>query len=77
MQISAKVVCEYPSKEIAKAVGRAISPDNLKAPKGMKISTRVRGEKVVTEVRFDGRIETLTATLDDLLACIQTAGSML
>ncbi|MFN4133845.1 MAG: KEOPS complex subunit Pcc1 [Candidatus Hadarchaeales archaeon] len=77
MQISAEVICVYPSKKVATAVAKAISPDNLKAPKRMKISTRVSGEKVMTEVKFDGRMETLIATLDDLLACIQTAESVL
>lgn len=77
MRLFAEVVCVYPSEKVAAAVARALTPDNLVAPKGMAISTKTRGKKVVTIIELDGRLETLIATIDDLLACTQTAEGLL
>ncbi len=54
-----------------------MSPDNFQAPKGIRVLTKRRGKRVITDVEMDGRIETLLATLDDLLAYASTAESML
>jgi hypothetical protein len=62
---------------VAKAVAGALEPDNLKLPQGLLVSTRASGKKVVSEVELDGRMETLLATLDDLLACTLTAEVLL
>ena len=77
MRMRARVTCCYAEASRARAVAAALRPDNLRAPKGITISTRARGRRVLTEVRLDGRIETLLATLDDLLACTSTAESVL
>jgi hypothetical protein len=73
----AKVVCGYKEQDAAKAIAAALQPDNLQAPKGVRVKTRVDDARVTTSVELDGRIETLLATLDDLLACISTAQSVL
>jgi hypothetical protein len=39
----------------------------------MKIHTHAEGREVITEIEMRGRLETLTATLDDLLACALVA----
>ncbi|MCJ7506540.1 hypothetical protein MUP05_08765 [Candidatus Bathyarchaeota archaeon] len=39
----------------------------------MKIATRSSGSRVVTEIKFSGRVQTLMATIDDLLKCAQAA----
>ncbi len=75
--MEAKVVCSYRSPRAAKAVTRALEPDNLKLPEGLAVSTKAAGSKAVTEIELDGRMETLLATLDDLLACTITAESLL
>ncbi|MEM3422022.1 MAG: KEOPS complex subunit Pcc1 [Candidatus Hadarchaeum sp.] len=77
MKMQAKVICEYEKDKMAKAVAKALAPDNLGLPKGMQVSTVSRGNKVVSLVKLDGKLETLLATLDDLLACTLTAESML
>lgn len=61
----------------SRAIARALGPDNLRLPKGLRVETRAVGRKVVSGVECEGRIETLLATLDDLLACTQTAENML
>lgn len=73
MKIRVNVTCVYGSERISKAVAKALEPDNLKLPAGLIVKTRVRGKKVVSVVELDGRMETLLATLDDLLACTLTS----
>ena len=77
MKMRAKVVCGYKKREAAEAIAAALQPDNLQAPKGVRVRTRVDNGRVTTLVELDGRIETLLATLDDLLACTSTAEDML
>lgn len=61
------------SRREAEAIASALDPDNVQVPRGMKISTRSKGSKVATEIRFSGRIQTLLLAVDDLLKCAQTA----
>ena len=75
--MSAEVVCTYESSRVSKTVAKALEPDNLKLPDGLVVSTGVSGEKVVSVIDFDGRMETLLATLEDLLACTLTAEILL
>lgn len=77
MKMCAKVVCSYEGGSISRAVAAALRPDNLQAPRGVKIATEARGGQVITTLEVDGRIETLLATLEDLLACTSTAESVL
>ncbi|MEW6222082.1 MAG: KEOPS complex subunit Pcc1 [Candidatus Hadarchaeota archaeon] len=77
MKIKAEIFCDYGDEKVSNAVARAIGPDNLPAPRGMKILTKVVGRRVVTWVELDGKIETLISTLDDLLACTSAAENML
>lgn len=77
MKMRANVVCGYKKQDAAEAIAVALQPDNLQAPKGVRIKTRVDNRCIVTSVELDGRIETLLATLDDLLACTSTAEDML
>ncbi len=77
MKMHAKVFCSYASPRVAKAVAKALEPDNLKLPDGLAVSTRASGNKVTSAIDLDGRMETLLATLDDLLACALTAETLL
>lgn len=77
MKLRAEIVCTYGNERVPKAVAAALGPENLQAPEGLQVSTKVRGGRVVSAVELDGRIETLLATLDDLLACTLTAESIL
>jgi len=69
----AKVSCTYGSESISKAIAVALMPDSHQAPKGIRVKTKARGTRVVSKIELDGKIETLLATLDDLLACTSTA----
>lgn len=73
MKMQANVVCTYDNERVSKAVAKALEPDNLKLPAGFIVKTRVRGKRVVSVVELDGRMETLLATLDDLLTCTLTS----
>jgi hypothetical protein len=73
----AKVICTYDNSSASKAIAAALGPDNLQAPKSVKINTAARGGQVVTIIGAEGRIETLLATLEDLLSCTSTAESVL
>lgn len=77
MRMHARITCSYTDERTCRAVVAALTPDNLRVPKGLKISTVQRGRRMVTEVQLDGRAETLLATVDDLLACALAAESML
>lgn len=69
MRLRARVCCSYPESGKAEAVARALLPDNV----GENIRTFRRGKRVITVIEMEGRIETLLATLDDLLACTEVA----
>jgi len=77
MQMLAKVTCVYVDDSSSRAVASALRPDNFQAPKGIQVRTRQRGKRVITNIEMDGEIETLLATLDDLLACTSTAENVL
>lgn len=77
MRMRAKVNCTYGSGGISKAIAVALRPDSHQAPKGIRMATEARGKQVVSMIELDGKIETLLATLDDLLACTSTAESVI
>ena len=61
---------KYHDEKIAKAVSKAIKPDNLKTPDFMIINTFYVGDNVIIKILYSKRIETLLATVDDLLLCV-------
>lgn len=73
MKMEAKVSCLYEDELISKAISQSVEPDNIDSPEGVSIKTYRDGGKVITEVELDDRIETLIATLEDLLSCVSTA----
>jgi len=77
MRMRARVTCVYGDGSSARAVAAALRPDNFQAPKGVQILTAWHDNRVSTDIKMDGKIETLLATLDDLLACTSTAESVL
>jgi hypothetical protein len=76
MELRARVRCFYREERVAEALVRALSPDNV-GGRGVELRTVRRGREVITTVRMKGRIETLLATLDDLLACTEAAEGLL
>jgi len=71
--LQAQVVIEFDDEKTAEAVAEAVSPDNLKTPKGMSIKTTTDSKKVVTSINYDGKFVTFIATIDDLLFSASTA----
>ena len=71
--LEATITLEYPDVKMAKAVAAAVSPDNLKTPKGLRVKTTLEDHSVVTQIECSGKLATFTATIDDLLFCAQTA----
>ncbi len=68
----AELRLSYP-EELAKAIYDAIKPDNERLPPGLAIETRLSGRAVELVVECEKSLESLWATLDDLLACVQAA----
>lgn len=77
MLMRATVKCPYKNRRFARAIAKALQPDNLRVPEDIKLTTRARGKEVRTVIEIEGRIETLIATLDDLLACAVAAESVI
>jgi hypothetical protein len=67
------ITLEYSDVKTAKAIVKAVSPDNLKAPESLKVNTVHDDCKVITSIDCNGKLSTLTATIDDLLFCAITA----
>jgi hypothetical protein len=77
LNMRATVICTYETRSVSQAIAASLGPDNLQAPESVKINTAARGRQVVTTIDVEGRIETLLATLEDLLSCTSTAESIL
>ncbi len=75
--MQATVKLEYTDDKTAEAVAKAVSPDNRVTPEGLKIETVQEDAKVVTEIAYEGKLATFTATIDDLLFCASTAEKIL
>ncbi len=77
MRMRARISCTYESDTVSRSIASALQPDNPQPQRSMRIETFQRGRQVVTTLELDGRIETLLATLDDLLSCTSTAENIL
>ncbi|MCJ7720859.1 hypothetical protein MUO98_00415 [Candidatus Bathyarchaeota archaeon] len=71
--MEAEIRLSYRNEREAEAVARAVSPDNVEVPQGLFIKTVRNGSEVYTKVECQTRLQTLIATLDDLLACVSVA----
>ncbi len=71
--MEAKIVLRYRNAHEAEAVVKAVSPDNVKVPQGLKVKTVRRGSKVLNEIQCETTFRTFTATIDDLLSAVSVA----
>ena len=71
--MEADIRLSYRKEREAETVARAVSPDNVEVPQGLIIKTVRNGSEVYTKVECQTRLQTLIATLDDLLACVSVA----
>jgi tRNA threonylcarbamoyladenosine modification (KEOPS) complex Pcc1 subunit len=71
--LEAKIILDYRDETLAKAVARAVSPDNVKTPQDLSVETVWKGGKVFTTIKCEGKLSTLIATIDDLLSSVSSA----
>jgi hypothetical protein len=71
--LEAEIRLFYGSEREAEAVARAVSPDNVEVPSGLIVETVRSGCEVHATIQCETRLETLIATVDDLLACVSVA----
>ena len=69
----AEIRLSYKTEREAEAVAKAVSPDNVELLPGLHVKTVRKGSQVLTKVECQTRLQTLIATLDDLLACVSVA----
>ena len=72
LRLKARITIDLGDPRKAEAIARSLTPDNQASP-GIKIRTKSVGSNVQTVIAIKGRIQTLTATIDDLLRCTQSA----
>ena len=73
METNVEIVFRYDSPRIAEIIARSLSPDNIKTPSNLEIKTFSDGNLVITKIKGDLRLESLLATLNDLIFCTQVA----
>ena len=71
--MEAEIRLSYKNEREAEAVAKAVSPDNVEVPQGLVIETVRSGSEVITKMECQTRLQTLIASLDDLLACVSVA----
>ncbi len=71
--MEAEIRLSYKNEREAEAVEKAVSPDNVEVPPGLHIETARNGSDVLTTIECQTRLQTLIATIDDLLACVSVA----
>ena len=65
--MKATVTTRYPDASVARSIGAALKADNRAAPKPLRITSQVKGKQVVSVISHAQDIESLLATIDDLL----------
>ncbi len=71
--MEAEIVLDYDNAKIAEVVARAVSPDNFKTPKDLKVETVCSDKQVISRIECSEKLPTFVATIDDLLSCVSTA----
>ena len=71
--MDAEIRLSYKNAKEAEAVARAVAPDNRKVPVGLVVKTFRKGNSVVTNIACETNLQTLMATIDDLLESVSVA----
>jgi len=71
--LEAEIAFSYKTIGEAEAVAKAVSPDNVKVPRGLFIKTKRRGRRVFTKIVCETRLQTFVATIDDFLSAVSVA----
>ncbi len=70
---SAEISIEMEDAKLARALSIALQPDNRTAPPNVRLKTESLDNILRVEASVGNRPETLQATLDDLILCLQAA----
>jgi len=68
--VKATVTTHCPDAWTARSIVTALEADNQAAPRPLHITSRVTGKQVVSTITGAQDIESLLATIDDLLLCL-------
>jgi hypothetical protein len=68
--VKATVRTHYADASTARSIEAAVEADNRAAPKPLHITSRVKGKRVVSTITGAQDIDSLLATIDDLLLCL-------
>jgi len=71
--LNAEISLSYKSIRAAEAVFEAVTPDNIKVPKGLAIKTVRHGKKVFTKIVCRTELLTFIATIDDLMSAVSVS----
>ncbi|MHA1902987.1 MAG: KEOPS complex subunit Pcc1 [Candidatus Thorarchaeota archaeon] len=69
----ADINLEFPSSAEAERISKSLSPDNVPLPPGLRIDTQVRGNQLVLKVECKRGLDSLRATLEDIMSAIDLA----
>jgi hypothetical protein len=68
--VKATITTRYSDASTARSIEAALRVDNRVAPKPLRIRSQAKGEQVVSTVYGAQDVESLLATVDDLLLCL-------
>lgn len=71
--MNAEITISYKTMQEAEAIAKALTPDNVKVPRGLIIRTIRQGTKVLTMIECTTKLLTFIATIDDLMSAVSVA----
>lgn len=71
--MNAEIALSYKTIQEAEAVAKALTPDNVKVPRGLIIRTTRQGTTVLTTIECRTKLLTFVATIDDLVSAVSVA----
>jgi len=71
--LNAEITISYKTMQEAEAVAKALTPDNVKVPRGLIIRTKRQETKVLTMIECATKLLTFIATIDDLMSAVSVA----
>ncbi|MGA2239019.1 MAG: KEOPS complex subunit Pcc1 [Candidatus Bathyarchaeia archaeon] len=74
--MKATVTIHYADASTARSIKAAVEADNRVAPKPLHITSRVKGKQVVSTITGAQDIDSLLATIDDLLLCLMAVDGL-
>ena len=74
--MKAKIISKYPLEKHAKIIAEVLEADNRVAPESLFVKSYYKNNVVYTEIETP-KIETLIATIDDLLSSQKLSESIL